>query len=289
MKKAVILLLLVIISAQKGFSQDLIVTLTNDSLNCEITQIDSEFIHFNTVYNQKVRNSVLMLSAIKKYEENYYSKSSIPSQEKSSIEYSRFYIILNGGASYLLDPIADNVSDEFKDYYQNLKIGYNFGLDVNYYFNKTIGLGLKYNYFSSSNSSKGSSNDGGVTSEWDISEAIMINFVGPTFLARFLSKKNNNAFILGVSAGYMWYKDDAVLLEPVIISGNTLGLNVDASYHISLSKNFFLGISVSTTAGFLSSMTIDDGTISETYNLENFEDYKNISRVDLSIKLGYKF
>lgn len=288
MKKAVLLLFLFIISTHKVFSQDLIVTLTNDSLNCEITQIDSEFIHFNMVYNQKVRNSVLMLAVIKKYEENYYSKSSIPSKGKSS-EYSRFHIILNGGASYLLDPIADNVSDEFQDYYQDLKMGYNLGLDVNYYFNKTIGLGIKYNYFSSSSSSKGSSNDGGNTSEWDISESIMINFVGPTFLARFLSKKNKNAFILGVSAGYMWYNDDAVLLGPVIITGNTFGLNVDASYHISLSKKFFLGFSVSTTAGFLNKITIDDGTISETYNLENFEDYKNISRADLSIKIGYKF
>ena len=279
----------IIISTHTVFSQDLIVTLTNDSLNCEITQIDSEFIHFNIVHNEEVRNSVLMLAAIKNYEKKFYSKSNFPSQDKSSVEYPRFHIILSGGGSYLLDPIADNVSDELRDYHQNLKMGYNLGLDVNYYFNKTIGVGLKYNYFNSSSSSSGTSSTGGNSSEWNINENIMINFAGPTFLARFLSKKNKNAFILGLSAGYMWYKDDAVLLGPVIISGNTFGLNIDASYHISLSKKFFLGFSASTTTGFLNSITIDDGTVSETYVLENFEDYKNISRVDLSIKLGFKF
>lgn len=288
MKNAIILFL-IFVSAHTIYSQDLIVTLTNDSLNCEITQIDSEYIHFNMVINKEVRNSVLMISAIKNYQENYYSKSKIPSQNSSSMEYARFHIILSGGGSYLLDPIADNVSDELRVYYEDLKMGYNLGLDVNYYFNKTIGIGIKYSYFNSSSSSKGTSDRDGIISEWDISENIMINFVGPTFLARFLSKNNKNAFILGLSVGYMIYKDDAILLDPVIISGNTLGMNIDASYHISLSNSFFLGISVSTTVGFLNSITIDDGTDPQTYNFESFEEYENISRADLSLKLGFKF
>jgi hypothetical protein len=287
MKKSTTLLLLFILSAHTVCSQDLIVTLTNDSINCKITQIDAEFIHFDMVYNEEVRSTVLMLSTIKIYEEKFYSNSNLPSQKKSSVEYPRYHIILSGGASYLLDPIADDT--EFRDYYQNLKTGYNLGLDVNYYFNKTIGVGLKYNYFASSSSTEGTSNEGGILSEWNISENIMINFAGPTFLARFLSAKNNNAFILGASVGYIWYKDDAVLLDPVIISGSSLGLNFDASYHISISKKLFLGISGSTTLGFLPTLTIDDGINAQTFDFDSFSNYKNISRVDLSIKLGFKF
>lgn len=287
MKKS-ILLLLIIISTQVVFSQDLIVTLTNDSLNCEITKIESEYIHFNMTNNEVVRNSVLMVSAIKSYQENFYSKSKSPSKQNSNTEYARLHFIISGGGSYLFDPVPNDVIDEIKDYYENLKMGYNLGFDVNYYFNKTIGLGLKYNYFNSSSSSKGSSSGNGFTSVWDISENIMVNFAGPTFLARFLSKKNKNAFILGVSVGYMWYKDDAVFFDPVIVRGNTFGLNIDASYHISLSDKFFLGFSASTTLGFLDSITFDDGQNTETFNFDNFSDYKNISRADISIKIGIK-
>ena len=288
MKNAIIVFL-ICVSAHTIYSQDLIVTLTNDSLNCEITQIDSEFIHFNIVYSKEVRNSVLMLSAIKNYQKNFYSKSKIDSQNNSDTDYTQFHIILSGGGSYLFDPIPENAEGDIKEYYQDLKMGYNLGLDVNYYFNKTIGVGLKYNYFNSTGSSQGSSSNGGTNSEWDISQDIMINFAGPTFLARFLSAKNKNAFIIGVSVGYMWYKDDAVLLDPAIITGNTFGLNIDASYHISLSNKFFLGFSVSSTVGYLASIDIDDGVKTETFDLESFENYKNISRGDLSIKLGFKF
>ena len=286
--KKTILLLLIIISTQTSFSQDLIVTLTDDSLNCKITQIESDYIHFNMVYNEEVRNSVLMVASIKSYQENFYSKSNIPSQHKSNTEYPRLHFILSGGGSYLLDPLPDIDNKELRDYYQSLKIGYNLGFDVNYYFNKTIGLGLKYNYFNSSGSSKGTTSGNGFTSEWDISENIMINFAGPTFLARFLSKKSENAFIIGVSVGYMWYKDDAVFFEPVVISGSTFGLNIDASYHISLSEKFFLGFSASTTLGFLNSISVDDGIETKTYDFDNFSDYENISRADISIKLGLK-
>ena len=288
MKNAIILFI-ICVSAHTIYSQDLIVTLTNDSLNCEITQIDSEFIRFNIVYSKEVRNSVLMLSAIKNYQKNFYSKSKIDSRNNSGTDYTQFHIILSGGGSYLFDPIPENAEGDIKEYYQDLKMGYNLGLDVNYYFNKTIGVGLKYNYFNSTGSSQGSSSNGGTNSEWDISQDIMINFAGPTFLARFLSAKNKNAFIIGVSVGYMWYKDDAVLLDPAIITGNTFGLNIDASYHISLSNKFFLGFSLSSTVGYLASIDIDDGVKTETFDLESFENYKNISRGDLSIKLGFKF
>jgi len=287
MKKTVVLLL-IIFSAHSVFSQDLIVTLSNDSLNCNITQIESDYIHFDYVYNEEVRNSVLMISTLKTYQEKFYSESELPTRRNSNIDYPRFHIIISGGGSYLFDPMLSDVNEIFKDYYQELKMGYNLGVDVNYYFNKTIGLGIKYNYFNSSSSDKGSSSGDGFTSAWDISENIMINFAGPTFLARFLSKKNGNAFIIGVSVGYMWYKDDAVFFEPAIVSGNTFGLNIDASYHISLSEKFFLGFSVSSTLGFMNKVNIDDGQTTQTFDFEKFEDYKNIYRADLSIKLGFK-
>jgi hypothetical protein len=288
MKKSIILFF-IIISVPNVFSQDLIVTLTDDSLNCKITQIDSEFIHFDIMYNEEVRSTVLMLSTIKNYKEKYYSKSNLPAQENSTMEYPRFLMFIRGGGSYLLDPISDDAEGDIREYYENLKIGYDLGFDVNYYFNKTIGLGLKYSYFSSSGSTEGTSSGNGGSSEWNISENIMINFVGPTFLARFLSAKNNNGFVLGASVGYMWYKDDAVLLDPVIITGSTLGLNIDASYNISISRIFFIGISASTTLGFLPSLTIDDGISEEIYEFESFGDYKNISRADISILFGFKF
>ncbi|RLD25818.1 MAG: hypothetical protein DRI54_04090 [Bacteroidetes bacterium] len=284
-----VILLLIIFFSHTVFSQDLIVTLTNDSLNCKITQIESEYVHFNYVYNEEVRNTVLLTATLKTYQENYYKESEIPARRNSNIDYSRFHLIISGGGSYLFEPMLSDVNEDLKDYYQELKIGYNLGFDVNYYFNRTIGLGIKYNYFNSSSSYKESFSGDGSTSSWDISENIMMNFVGPTFLARFLSKKNGNAFIVGVSAGYMWYKDDVVNFDSKIVTtGNTLGFNVDASYHISLSEKLFLGFSVSTTLGFLNKVTLDDGLNIKTFDFEEFQDYKNVSRADLSIKFGFK-
>jgi len=60
--------ILALIISVDVLSQDLIVTNDNDSLNCKITKIKSDFIHFTFMYNDEVRNTLLSVSSIKRYQ-----------------------------------------------------------------------------------------------------------------------------------------------------------------------------------------------------------------------------
>ncbi len=63
-----------------------------------------------------------------------------------------FRVALNAGYSYQIGKIADGVPADFKDYIKHLKSGYHFGGDLSYYFNESLGFGLKYYLFKASNS-----------------------------------------------------------------------------------------------------------------------------------------
>jgi hypothetical protein len=56
-------------------AQDLIVTITNDSLNCKIEKIKDDYIHFSEILNDKINNSALPMNLVRTYSYNYYQAS----------------------------------------------------------------------------------------------------------------------------------------------------------------------------------------------------------------------
>src|SRR5690242_4723048 len=57
---------------------------------------------------------------------------------------------LQGGYSYRLAKVSDNVQPDFRSYVQKLKSGYHLGADGSFFINRTIGFGIKYSYFHAS-------------------------------------------------------------------------------------------------------------------------------------------
>ncbi len=203
-------------------------------------------------------------------------------------EYKRFRLAVNGGYSYQLAKISDEVPADFKDYIKGLKSGYHFGADANYFFSEQMGLGAKYTMFGASNSIDNIylEDEDGDRIYGSMSDDLRIMFIGPYLSTRYLAQKSNNAFFLSLGIGYLSYKNDKVIINPIRMTGGTAGYTLDVGYDIEISEDFSLGFQVSMLSGVLRKYTLDNGYQSETIELEEGQ-YEGLGRIDFSIGLRF--
>src|SRR5438552_2699930 len=122
-------LLIIFIFTKTVHSQDLIVTDKGDSINCKISQIKKDFIHFTFKYENEIRNTLLPVEQIKFYQKDFYSTAEVRPDQIKNVKgsYHKFRIGAYGGWSYETASVSDNVPAEFKQYVKDLKSGYHFG------------------------------------------------------------------------------------------------------------------------------------------------------------------
>ena len=279
------IIILVLIVGQVAVSQDLIVTRTDDSLNCKITDIKPDYIFFTLMSNREIKKSVLPMGDVKIYQRNFYYKSGLPIEYLAAREYPKFRIAIRGGYSYLFAKIPPNLEDNAVDYFKSLKSGFHFGADVNYFFNKTFGIGLKFSLFKTKANGQNILFDDGQGGSFrvNISDDRTDFLVGPSFIVRVLAPVTKNAFIAGATMGYFSYNDNVLIGNiPAIVKGSTLGMVLDLGYDLRLSDDFSLLFAMSVTLGGLTVATINGQTI----ELPEGE-VESMSRIDLSI--GFSF
>ncbi len=270
-------------------AQDLIVTSEGDSLNCKITKIRADNMYFTFKHKDEIRSTLLPLGQVRFHQYNYYQVSEVPADKVLGNEiYPHFRAAITGGWSYRVAKLAKNIPSDFEQYIKDLKSGYQYGLDLSYYFSEQLGFGFKYCNYRSKNEidnvnvtlPDGSSQYG------KMSDDISINFIGPFFSTRLLNADKKNSLLMNLGIGYMGYKDKAVLISDFLIKSNTLGLCWDIGYDIGLSENFAIGFQFSYMIGTLTQYKLSDGVNTQTVKLEkgNFE---SLSRIDFSVGLRF--
>ena len=271
------------------FSQDLIVTNDGDSINCKITKVKTDNIYFTFKHKDEIRSTLLPISNIKTHQFAYFQTSEVPKEKVVGYEnYQHFRIAINGGYSYQTAKVAESVPSDFKDYIRELKSGYHFGGDLTYYFTEPLGFGVKYYLFKSSNSIDNiylEDTDGNRT-YGKMSDDLTISFIGPTFSTRLLSHDKKNAFLMNLSLGYMGYSNDKVIIDKYKMTGSTMGLSFDIGYDIGLSEKLSLGFQLSFLSGTLFEYDWNDGSTTETIDLEEGE-YESLNRIDCSVGLRF--
>ncbi|HLO91744.1 MAG TPA: hypothetical protein VK172_11320 [Lentimicrobium sp.] len=285
-----LVLVLSVITTIAG-AQDLIVTNMGDSLNCRITYIKYERIYFVVPKDNLEISSFIPVKDVSYYATGFYTNShgysgkSVPKYEMPSI----FDISVNGAYSYRTAPIDPSANLLEKDYYGGLKKGFNYGADLIFYFNDVYGGGLKYSASRYSNKLDGVTitYPGGITKYGEISDIITVSFIGPAFYSRKYSQKLNGSWIIGISLGYMRYNDNCKVIDPMKITGETLGVGIDMAYELQVSSGVSLGARLSYIAGNLSQVKIDDGTSIEVLKLPSGQ-YESLSRIDGGIVLKFK-
>jgi hypothetical protein len=264
------------------YAQDLIVTGKGDSLNCKITKIRTDNIHFTFKYKGEIRNTLLPVSEVASYQTDYYQTEEVPSDKVSGNKiYPRFRLAVTGGWSYRIGHLPENVSPLVNDYLQELKSGFHYEAGLSYYFNEYLGAGFKYNEYLSSNSDDGSMGYG------NLSDRIRINYIGPVLSTRFFNQTKKNCLLMDFGIGYLGYHDKALFAsEKLTLTGSTAGLYWSIGYDIGISGNLALGFQLSLISGMMSEYKRSNGIYTNVIKLEK-DSRESLSHIDLSIGLRF--
>ena len=273
-------------------SQDLIVTTSNDSINCKITKLKKENIHFIFKNKTEYQSTLIPLSKVSFYKYDFFQKNKIPKEAIPGYEdYQKIRISCSGGYSYAPASLRNNTNSELRNYYNDLRSGYNLETGFTYFINKTIGFGLKYNILKSSNSLD-NVNFIGINGEnlvGKLEDNISASFFGGSMALRFISKSKKNAFLMVSSIGYMTYTNNQILVDPFTLKSNGLGLVSEFAYDLGLSDNLSLGFQIGMSTGFLNQIELNTPTGIEAFKLPDNERLQGSARLDFSIGLRYYF
>ncbi len=306
MKFIYLLPILVFVYFNQAKAQDLIVTTKGDSLNCQITQVEEKFIHFKLQQGVEVKRILMSKEQIRYYEVGFYLKKKLTQQElayskieddysnfRSKFKPTKFRIAANGGWSYLTAKLAgDAVPPEITKYYEELRTGYNLSIDAEYFIGKHFGFGLTYSIFKTKNSLQPvyvKNNTTGKIYSGVLQDDITIQYAGPVFFSRIFNKRKTTCFLPYVSIGYLDFRNNGILIDKLIMTGNTIGRKGGLVLEYYFADDFSMGVDFSFTSGILTEYTIESGGIKTEIKAKNAEEYSNISRLDLSAGIRYTF
>ena len=109
MKKIFLISISIFLIISKVQSQDLILTNSGDSINCKITKIAKDYVHFTFKYNEKIRNTLLPINQIAMQQKNYFSVSELPDSYTLKDIFPHFRVAIDGGWQYRTAKLASGM------------------------------------------------------------------------------------------------------------------------------------------------------------------------------------
>lgn len=277
-RKMFLFILIMLCNISFIYTQDLIVTHEGDSLNCRITKMKGGNVHFIFNHKGEVRSTLLPKSQITQMTEGFYETAEVSEDEMPSyMNYNKFRAKIKGGGSYMTAEVSDDYGSEFEDYLKELKSGVHFGANIHYFVSESWGIGLQYSNFNTSSQ----------LDDWDIEESVTIQFIGPSVCNRLFTANEKTELYAICALGYLEYLNDASYDYMFELHGNTVGVYYGLAFDYLIFKDIYFDVELSLVSGSLNELKYDDGTYSETIELDS-DELENISRADFSIGITWQ-
>ncbi len=260
---------------------DLIVTEKGDSLNCKIINLLDNGIEYGFAANGNFMKAILPTKEIKSFKFGYFTKKLVPKYSKSRLSFDI-------GLGYRTASSPANISSSYKEHLNKLRSGLSVGADFTGFLSPSFGLGLRFNYYSSSQQSDRVSINNGSFYTGAISEKIKIMYIAPSLSFRTIDVASQSSFLFSVGAGYMSYKDEFFLLQESLISGKTTGLNLSIGFDspVGQTKKNSLKFQISLLSGSLNEINVKSGNTNQNIKLEG-DNREGLGRLDVTI--GFSF
>ncbi|GGG52337.1 hypothetical protein GCM10011414_22390 [Croceivirga lutea] len=277
---------------QISFSQDLIVTTSNDSILCKITKVKKNNIVFIYKKGQKYTSTLIETNKVKAYQYNFNRAQAIPKDSLPGYEkYPRHLFALSGGLSYEPGKNDGFFPPELSAYEKQLRWGSHLDFNYSYYFLENYGVGITVNYYKSTAEQGGIifTDEFGNSTNEVVSSTITTLFIGPSISMRYLNKTQRNVFVWNTALGYISYKDISSFNSESTSTANGFGVSFNLGYNFGINDNLSLGIQAGITSALLKKVTIEDNTGSFTYELPDNTRLIGSGHLDFGIGLRYAF
>jgi hypothetical protein len=291
MKKQCLLFVFILLCSALH-SQDLIVTTNHDSINCQILVIDNEVIHFSFIKdNEKIKTSLpfdQVLSSSLGYYANSGSDYVAYPKDKN---YARFRVALAGGYSCRTFTIPEGTSLESKNYQNKARNGFHYGMELNYYFHRFIGIGI--NYYADHFNPEGNFPE---MSNYLIHISTKTRFqqITPTFNVRVLDRQRRGALVAGIGLGYTdyitkFYRTNDSYGHIGTEKGWTVGMLWNIGYDIPLSQTMAIYVRAALNAGVVTNITMIDEITGKTETISVDDVNNGVGLGKMSLSVGVRF
>jgi len=239
-------------------AQDLIVTNSGDSINCKITKITKDYVHFIFKYNAEIRSTLLPTNQVAVHHKDYFSVSELPANYTHKDVFPHLRFAIDGGWQYRTAKIVDGVDLLWRKHLKEMKSGFHYDIQAAYFFLESHGAELMF-------SQQFFGHDSG---RLKLNEKVSFNYIGANYLFRLFDSEQQNCWLFSVGLGYMGYNNRSLLNnENMKMTAGTLGSNVAIGYDIGLSGGFGMGFKLSLMGGSFRNykLTKNGITTNETY------------------------
>jgi len=266
-----------------SYSQDLIVTNQGDSIECKITKVSEQYVHF-TVYDGTgliLTRSRLPLSEVASYAQAEDASEATPPPEQEikredlfvldSYSIPNFRLAVNSGFTYQFAGY-DGRPNSYKNQVQTL---WGFGGELDYFFPRTnVGIGFKYHYAFTRANEDFLLVDGSILELRD--ELIQFNYYGIAIILRKIAS-DDQVIQFHLTGGTLLYRSDYLLDGvPFNEEGDTFGGGFGVGYDYRLSERFGVGISLDLMLAQLSQIAFNGNPVNLDFD---------VSRIDLTVGL----
>ena len=194
------------------------------------------------------------------------------------------------GPSLLIETAPDSLAPEIQNFYNQLRSGWHYGFETDYFFNKYFGIGARYSRFNTKKEA-----DSIVLQIFsqkyyiDISSNMSIHSLSSMVYGRYLFLNNKLSATGGIGPAWLFFRNIGKAVgEESMIKGSLPGLSTSLGISYQIIPNLSLGFQGNYIRAFLKEFTQDNGNSEEVIELEE-KDYQNISRIDFSFGLFYTF
>lgn len=288
-----LLLFVFVLFSSIASAQDLIVTNKNDSIKCKIERDDFEFVYYAIKLADSSISTKIKLTEVRNIRYNYFANKSVNTPEpiiRTLVYYPirTYRAYVNAGVSYVTAKTLSTDDKVLDKHLDELKLGYHYELGLNYYGDKKIGFGIKHSHFESENKINEYLYVDTVLGDkvGERSNRIRTNYYALSFESRTSFFNNNMELLLGVAAGYVHYRNDAMLLSPMKITGGTIGIQYEFGVDYRITRKIAVGIDIHLLQATMRKYTYEINGTSITRKLDS-DKYENISRIDVSGGLRY--
>lgn len=195
---------------------------------------------------------------------------------------------ITAGPSRLMEKAPDSLQAEFRDYLNNLRSGWHYGLQADYYFNPHFGIGIKYIRFTTSQDV-----DSIITEIFSskyyisISNNMHIHTIMPMVYGKLPLFENKLSLVGGIGPALLIYRNIYESIDDsASFKGSSPGLSTSLRVTYQVIPNLHIGIQANYLRAFLKGYTKDNGTTVEKEKFDE-ENYQNLSRFDFSFGVFY--
>lgn len=287
------ILFILVILGNIASAQDLIVTTKNDSIKCKIERDDFDFIYYSTQKDNQAISNKIKLSEVKNIRYKYFENTKVNQNIPLVVEdvyrpYRTYRLFIDGGLNLVTAKSLSTDDKELDKHLENLKLGYQYGAGVHIFGKRNFGYGLHYKHYFNQNKNDSylyiDSIEGNTIGE--LSDKINIDFIGASFLHKTTFFNNKMNLLLGISGGYLHYKNNNVRRADLLITGNTFGMLYSMGVDFKYSNKLVFGADFNLLQATMRKYTYDINGTKVSRALDK-DQYENISRIDLSVGFRY--